>query len=366
MEGTPVAGPPGGIASNTNSVGVGAQSDGIRWFKGAMDDVRIYNRALSDAEIAALAATSPTPTPTSTATFTPTGTPVPTDTPTPTQTATSLPPALPTLNAPPSGAVGVSTSPTLDVSVSDPESAPLTVTFYGRPVVPTPPPDFTIVVLPDTQNYVSNPAYSSIFGAQTQWIASTKDSLNPVFVTQVGDIVNNMDAPQEWTDASGYMATLDANGIRSNVAPGNHDMSPSGGASNFDTYFPVSRYGGFSWYGGYLGSEPLYDLVNRQNKDNYELFAVDGLDFIVIHLEDDVPSYALQWANRILDRYPDRRAIISTHAFLSTSGSRPTSSTYRTDDATSAENVWQQLVKPNCNVFLVVSGHYPGEARAPT
>ena len=96
MEGSPVAGPPGGIISNTLQVGIGAQSDATRWFKGAMDEVRIYNRALSDAEIAALAATAPTPTPTSTETFTPlpteTYTPTPTDTWTPTPTFTPVPP----------------------------------------------------------------------------------------------------------------------------------------------------------------------------------------------------------------------------------------------------------------------------------
>jgi len=95
MEGTPVAGPPGGIVSNTNNLGIGAQSDGTRWFKGAMDEVRVYNRALSAAEIEALAATAPTPTPTptNTATATPTETytPTPTDTPVPTPTETFTP-----------------------------------------------------------------------------------------------------------------------------------------------------------------------------------------------------------------------------------------------------------------------------------
>src|SRR5207237_576054 len=32
-------------------------------------------------------------------------------------------------------------------------------------------------------------------------------------------------------------------------------------------------------------------------------------------------------------------------------------------DGLSAEAVWQQIVKPNCNVFMVVNGHYPGEGR---
>jgi hypothetical protein len=349
---------PAAILTNTGAASIGAQRDGTWKFKGQMDEARIYRRALSASEIAALAGLPPTPTPT------PTATPIGADTPTPTPTATPLPPSAPTLNAPPDGAVGVSTSPTLDVTVSDPDGDPLTVTFYGRPI-PTPgTSDFTIVVLPDTQSYISNPSYSPTFGAQTLWVVNTKNSLNTAFVSHVGDIVEHIDASeQEWTDASGYMATLDSNGVRSNVALGNHDMSTTGVAAKFDQYFPVSRYEGFSWYGGYLGKDLLLDPVNRQNKDNYELFSVGGLDFIVINLEQDVPSYALSWADRILKANPTRRAIISTHAYLSASGSRPTSVTYRTDDGTSAEAVWQQLIKPNCNVFLVISGHYLGEAR---
>ncbi|HUS83435.1 MAG TPA: LamG domain-containing protein, partial [Dehalococcoidia bacterium] len=58
---------PSGIASNSLSLGIGAQSDATRSFLGAMDEVRIYNRALSDSEIADLAAIPPTPTPTETA-----------------------------------------------------------------------------------------------------------------------------------------------------------------------------------------------------------------------------------------------------------------------------------------------------------
>ncbi|HEY6866003.1 MAG TPA: LamG domain-containing protein, partial [Candidatus Eisenbacteria bacterium] len=42
------------IATNANALGIGAQSDGVRWFQGALDDVRLYNRALSAGEIQAL------------------------------------------------------------------------------------------------------------------------------------------------------------------------------------------------------------------------------------------------------------------------------------------------------------------------
>lgn len=46
------------IAANNLALGIGAQHDGFRSFKGAMDEARIYNRALSASEVMQLATTS--------------------------------------------------------------------------------------------------------------------------------------------------------------------------------------------------------------------------------------------------------------------------------------------------------------------
>ena len=50
---------PAAIGTGPVDVGLGAQSDGTRLFYGALDDVRIYNLALTGTEIAALSSTSP-------------------------------------------------------------------------------------------------------------------------------------------------------------------------------------------------------------------------------------------------------------------------------------------------------------------
>ena len=91
-------------------------------------------------------------------------------------------------------------------------------------------------------------------------------------------------------------------------------MSTPGAVTSkfFDQYFPPSRYDlhGNPWYGGWLGEEA--GQIQRLNKDNYELFSAGGIDFLIIHLEIDMPTYAVQWADEIIDRYPDRRR--SQHA----------------------------------------------------
>jgi hypothetical protein len=152
------------------------------------------------------------------------------------------------------------------------------------------------------------------------------------------------------------MTVLDDNRVPYGVAPGNHDQAADGTANMFDKYFPVSRFlnTDHPWYMGYLGQETT-DPINRENKNNYELFSVGGLDFLVIHIEMDWPDYAVSWADKIIKRYPNRRVILSTHLFLDTTNTRPTAKQFRSN-GTSAEAVWQQIIKPNCNVFMVVTG----------
>ncbi len=276
------------------------------------------------------------------------------------------PPDAPAIVVPTDGATGVGLSPTLDVTVGDPDDDSMDVEFYGRPAAGGPPAeDFTVVAIPDTQHYVDSSAREFHYREQTQWIVDTEATLNTKFVTHLGDIVENRDQfEQQWIYADAAMDTLDAAGIPNNLAPGNHDVSETGVADFYDEYFPPSRYDFNSWYGGYLGdpSDAAAESTDRLNKDNYELFEVGGLEFLIIHLEADMPGYSVNWAQNVIDAYPNRRVIISTHLFLSTSGSRPTSPYYRSD-GTAAQTVWNQLVAPNCNVFLVLNGHYPGEAR---
>src|SRR4029079_8066194 len=97
-----------------------------------------------------------------------------------------------------------STSPTLDVTVTDPEGDPMTVTFYGRDAAATGP-DFTVIALPDTQFYVSSPSVNggspATFDAQTQWIVANKTALNIADVAQLGDCVNTAATNQEWVNA---------------------------------------------------------------------------------------------------------------------------------------------------------------------
>jgi hypothetical protein len=86
----------GPIAVSANPLQIGGDSVYGQYFQGSIDEVRVYNRALSAAEIQVdrntpITTSTPTPTPTSTPTATPTPTASPTATPTSTPTPTATP-----------------------------------------------------------------------------------------------------------------------------------------------------------------------------------------------------------------------------------------------------------------------------------
>ncbi|MET0796516.1 MAG: hypothetical protein ABWY21_03980, partial [Rhodococcus sp. (in: high G+C Gram-positive bacteria)] len=243
-------------------------------------------------------------------------------------------------------------------------AVPTAPAFAADP--PPPGEDFTIAVIPDTQGYTVSATNESKFEDQVDWIVENQDDLNIAWVTQVGDLVESWPNVNHWNRASKYMKVLDDAGVPNSVLPGNHDMNiVTGEATTYDTYFPPSRYSGATWnspeasYGGYLGQNLFGpDPVDRKNKDNFGLLTAGGMDFVLINLEFESPDYTLDWAQKVLDAYPDRRAIISTHGFITTGGGR-SNTTVRSDPGiNSAVQVWNELIYDNCNIFLVLNGHW--------
>jgi hypothetical protein len=203
--------------------------------------------------------------------------------------------------------------------------------------------NFTIVALPDTQFY--SESYPGIFENQTEWIVQHKDENNIVFVTHLGDIVNVSSQDYQWQNADNAMSILD-NKVPYGILPGNHD-----GYANYERYFPASRYAGYSYWGGSYDPKSVISL--SPNMNNYQLFSVGGMDFIALNLGYAPPDDVLSWADNVLNKYSDRRAIISTHGYLDSDGSRI---------SWIGDRIWENLVVSHKNVFLVLCGHVSGEA----
>ena len=262
--------------------------------------------------------------------------------------ALNAPPSKPTNPSPPDGTLNVSTSYNISVTVTDPDGDPMNVSFY----VGIPSPNFSIVVLPDTQLYSMD--YPGIFSNQTQWIVDNAASMNIVFVTHEGDLVEWYDKDYQWQTANDSMSKLDGH-VPWGAGPGNHDGDPTDplmrGWAMFNRYFSYSRFAGQNWYGGAFWNK--WDGAYN-NANNYQLFSAGRDSYLILHLQYDPNEDILAWANTTVENYPNRRVIITTHNYLSPSGER----------SSVGENIWNKFIRYHTDqIFLVLCGHNVRETR---
>lgn len=252
---------------------------------------------------------------------------------------------------------------------------------------------FTIAVISDTQNYVDvshqQPLNMTFFLSQTKYLADNMKELNLAFVTHVGDVVQHGDgtigtsgdssygAGAEWINAKAAMDILDAVGVPFGMSIGNHDYDnfsyKSGNlplVSNvwWKKFFGSNSkyFAGKSWYGGASDN-----LTANPGLSSYQTFSASGKRFLHISLELEPGDKALAWAQGVIDSHPGCPTIITTHSYLSpprwgddrlplvepavrNAASYLVKSPGGWNDAT---GVWNKLIAPNDQIFLVLCGH---------
>ncbi len=201
---------------------------------------------------------------------------------------------------------------------------------------------FTLVVLPDTQYLTLS--YFPIFDFNTRWIVEQKKKRNIVAVLHEGDIThNNTDA--EWKNAVNSLSRLDGE-VPYMLAVGNHDMKSGGDTSQFNKYFPLSKFSGLSTFGGSYPSGKM--------DSSYHQLSACGVGWLIFSLIYDPSDAVLTWADSVAKQHPDRRIIVVTHAYLSPTGQR----------TSIGERVWKGLVKKHAGMTLVFNGHFTGGVAA--
>lgn len=202
-------------------------------------------------------------------------------------------------------------------------------------------PFFSVVLVPDTQFYAET--YHDEFFAQTQWIKDNIEAEKIRMVIHLGDIVQSRnESKEEWEIARKAFRTIDGL-VPYTVAPGNHDQDlKNRDSSLYNVYFPFSDYERYDWYGGHMGDD---------NDNNYTYFKEGDLDFLVLNLEMHPEEDTMKWANEIIAAHPNHRIILATHHYLGHNGWVGT-----------ADQLWDQVISPNENIFMVVCGHITGYA----
>ena len=233
------------------------------------------------------------------------------------------------------------------------------------PAVALEPERFTIVAIPDTQNYVRK-GYGDLFEAKVRWIAQNANTLNIVLVTHEGDIVQNGFGKlesEQWVQADQIMAQLDGV-VPYSVCLGDHDYNfkelAFTGASHYVHYFGRHRYEGRPWYGG---SHP-------SQTSHYQYIQGGGRTFLHLNLECDVPGKGtdkdhVAWAQAVIDENPGLPVIVSTHSYVTDArkllGRSHVGRTSRPElwggKRRSGEEIWDDLIRKNPQIFLVLNGN---------
>ena len=221
------------------------------------------------------------------------------------------------------------------------------------------PGSWSLVLLPDTQYY--SYSYPGLFTLQTHWIAKNKDKYNIRYVLGLGDVTDR-NTTREWRHAKEAIDELDGR-VPYALASGNHDYTPHGesvsGRSGINEFFPPAKFEKWPTFGGVMKQG---DITN-----SYHLFSAGGTDWIVIVLQWAPTDAAVNWANKLLAKYPKRKAILVTHAYLydgnvrydfAKNGNKQKWNlrSYTRQNCNDGEELWQKLVRKN-NFAMVFCGH---------
>jgi hypothetical protein len=234
---------------------------------------------------------------------------------------------------------------------------------------------WSMVIMPDTQNYVKWGEYQQLLPEITTWIRDHKEDFKIQVVLQEGDIVNNnntvdppispssgdQDSASQWAAAQTGMFVLNGH-VPYILAAGNHDHGTTN-AQNRNTrindYFqPSDNPLNDPAQGGILkGQMNPGELQNAY----YAFTAPDGRKMLIFSLEWEPRPATVTWANQIaaLPQYADHTAVLLTHNYLTPNDTRSNSTNVAADY--SGEELWQGLVRQHENFELVFNGHFGGD-----
>jgi len=270
-------------------------------------------------------------------------------------------------------------------------------------------------MLPDTQNAVDftqqtaagYPIDSSeIYFEQMRYIAArgAPNGGDVVFLASVGDVWQHVTSDRDPahesrgisgpgferfiaregtlefeipTSIAGYQLIADA-GIPFGVAPGNHDYDAWWAvalpAEDGEAETSMFHVGGLQNFRSAFGSDTdffrgkdWYVSAFEGGGSSAQVFDAGGYRFLHFAFEMHAGDDVIAWARGVIDEYPGLPTFISTHDFLNRRGERLPS-----DDMdlalvdpthnNSAEKIWRDFISKTDQIFMILSGHQPGQA----
>jgi hypothetical protein len=238
---------------------------------------------------------------------------------------------------------------------------------------------YTFAILPDTQNYLNFVGRSRlhVFESQTRWVADHIIDENIVLAVHLGDIVD-ISLDVLWIDGTSSLSYIN-DLVPVVLTSGNHDIfddstSPKSSYRLFNKYFPENKFNGLPSFGG------VYENGKIENAYYFFDFAEDK--YLVLALEVSPRDEVLNWANKIVEKFPNKKVIIVTHAYMAKGPKRlkagskvavqmkelpyaPDHYKYTSKSGwpNDGDVIWERLAKKHKNILFVFSGHSKGPGK---
>ncbi|WP_114907415.1 lamin tail domain-containing protein [Ornithinimicrobium murale] len=215
--------------------------------------------------------------------------------------------------------------------------------------------DVAINHMTDTQ-FVAE-GFRDVYRQMATWVVANADARKIGYNSHTGDIIENWmngnhaseRAHREYQAAQDIMTLINEADVPNGILPGNHDNMWGHDNDRYNEYFPVEMYEDKPWYGE--------AWAEGDNSAHTDFFSAAGLDFMVVSLPYRPTLEQMDWASEQAAAHPDHNVVLATHSYLHTSGVRDNSDLRYQGNA---DDMWERVVAPNDNVFLVFGGHYHG------
>lgn len=211
-------------------------------------------------------------------------------------------------------------------------------------------PRFVLAVVPDTQYLFDADSADPVPLAVTyEYLVSERTNQNIAFMTHLGDVVEHGKV-DEFALADRVFTIIDGR-LPYSVLAGNHDIPGRTDDQRGDT--PYLRTFGPQRFAG----TPTFGGASPGGYNTFHVFWAADRQWLVLALDWRMSDVGIAWAQDVIDAHATLPVILTTHELV---GSQ--------DDGTASlsgygQQLWDQLIKRNDQIFLTLNGHYWGPGR---
>lgn len=222
-------------------------------------------------------------------------------------------------------------------------------------------PRFTLAVMPDTQFMYwggqgsINPEPQE---ASFRYIIGESGDAggdNIVFMAHLGDLTEDGET-SSFQAVDQAFGILDSQGVAYSVLAGNHDVSgdDSRGATPYLNTMGPRRF----------RNSPTFAGADATGYNTAHIFRAAGREWLVLAMDWRSSAQGFAWANEFIKAHPTLPVILTTHEIVGSTYDDNVYPYLSGDPENNAEmsgygqQVWDDLVKDNDQIFLTLNGHY--------